>query len=154
MEELVDYYPYGKLSFADPIHKFDSYDISDKDKKILKDLASKKAEIADSPVHQEKTKMWKALNSLKEVRPLVWINEIPWHEMNVNDELILKTSTEFTKFLETRLRRTIYQCEHMRVDMVVEPTIPCYFVISDSGFGISENVKISKTDESSDIYSR
>ena len=74
--------------------------------------------------------------------------------MNVGDELTLKTSTEFSRFLETRLRRTIYQWEHMKVDMVVEPTIPCYLVVSDSGFGISEQVKISKTDESSDIYSR
>ena len=30
MEELVDYYPYGKLSFADPIRKFKDYTISNK----------------------------------------------------------------------------------------------------------------------------
>jgi len=154
MEELVDYYPYRKLSFADPIKRFKDYSISNKDKKILKKLAIKKAEITELPVHEEKIRMWKDLNSLKEVRPLVWINEIPWHEMNVNDELTLKTGTEFSKFLETRLRRTIYQWEHMRVDMVVEPTIPCYLVVNDTGFGISEQVKISKTDEISDIYSR
>lgn len=154
MEELVDYYPYGKLSFADPIRKFKDYTISNKDKKILKELAKRKSEIVELPIHKDKIKMWKDLNSLKEVRPLVWINEIPWHEMNVDDELTLKTSTEFSRFLETRLRRTIYQWEHMRVDMVVEPTIPCYLIVGDSGFGISEQVKISKNDESSDIYSR
>lgn len=154
MEESVIYYPYGRTSSADPIRKFKDYTISNKDKKILKELAKRKSEIAELPIHKDKIKMWKDLNSLKEVRPLVWIANIPWHEMNVNDELTLKTSTEFSRFLEIRLRRTLYQWEHMRVDMVVEPTIPCYLVISDSGFGISEQVKISKTDESSDIYSR
>jgi len=154
MEELADYYPYGKLSFADPIKKFKDYIISNRDKKILRELAKRKSEIAELPIHKEKIKFWKNLNSLKEVRPLVWVNEIPWHEMNVDDELTLKTGTEFSKFLETRLRRTIYQWEHMRVDMVVEPTIPCYLVVNDTGFGILEQVKISKTDEISDIYSR
>lgn len=97
MEELVDYYPYRKLSFADPIKRFKDYTISNKDKKILKELAKRKSEIAELPIHKEKIKMWKDLNSLKEVRPLVWINEIPWHEMNVNDELALKTGTEFSR---------------------------------------------------------
>lgn len=160
MEELVYNYPYGRTSSADPIRDRirnpirKDYTISNKDKKILKELAKRKSEIAGLPIHKDKIKMWKDLNSLKKVRPLVWINDIPWHEMNVDDELTLKTSTEFSRFLETRLRRTIYRWKHMRVDMVVEPTIPCYLVVSESGFGISEQVKISKTDESSDIYSR
>jgi len=95
MEELVDYYPLGKLGFADPVSKFKDYTVSSEDKKILRQLAQKKAEIASLSIHKEKIKMWKDLNSLKEVRPLVWINEIPWHEMNFNDELTLKTKTEF-----------------------------------------------------------
>lgn len=150
----MDHYPYGKLSFADPIKRFDNYVVTTGDKEILRELAKRKAEIAELPIHLEKIRMWKALNSLDEVRPLVWINEIPWHEMNVDDELTLKTNTEFSKFLETRLRRTIYGWEHMPVDMVVEPNIPCYLVVNDTGFGISEQVRISKTDETSDIYSR
>ena len=154
MEELVDYYPYGRISYADPIGKFKNYIILNKDKKILRELAKRKSKIAEFPIHKDKIKMWKDLNSLKETRPLVWICGIPWHEMNVNDELSLKTGTVFSRFLETRLRRTIYQWEHMRVDMVVEPTIPCYLVVSDSGFRISEQVRLSKVDESSDVYSR
>jgi len=154
MEENINRYPYGRTSSTEPIKKFENYIILNKDKEVLKELAKRKSKIAELPIHKDKIKMWKDLNSLKEVRPLVWINEIPWHEMNVDDELTLKTSTEFSRFLETRLRRTIYQWEHMRADMVVEPTIPCYLVVSDSGFGISEKVKISKNDKNSDIYSR
>jgi hypothetical protein len=31
------------------------------------------------------------INDPEAVRPLVWINEIPWHEINVADELTLRT---------------------------------------------------------------
>lgn len=32
--------------------------------------------------------MWKKLNGLEKVKPMIWINEIPWHEMNIDDELM------------------------------------------------------------------
>lgn len=154
MEELAFCYPLRKLNSVDNGEIFDSYVISKKDKDILKELAIQKAEIAELTIHKEKIELWKKLNSLKKVRPLIWINEIPWHEMNFNDELTLKTDTTFAKFLETRLRRTIYQWNHTPGDMVVEPTLPCYLIINDTGFGISEKVEIAKTDKDSDIYSR
>lgn len=42
----------------------------------------------------------------------------------------------------------------MPVDSIVEPTITCYLVVDDTGFGISEQVKIAKTNDESEIYSR
>ena len=50
----------------------------------------KLAEIAALPVHQEKARLWQKLNDLESERPMVWINEIPWHEMNVDGELTLR----------------------------------------------------------------
>ena len=35
----------------------------------------------------------------------------------------------------------------MPADMVVEPEIPCYLVVNDGGFGISEQVRISNYKE-------
>ncbi|NPV53724.1 MAG: hypothetical protein HPY71_09400 [Firmicutes bacterium] len=128
--------------------------ISKKDKQILRELVEKVAEIAALPVQQEKAGMWKRLNGLERVKPMIWINEIPWHEMDVNGELELKTEDEFCRMLETGLRQTIYQWEHMRGDMVVEPKIYCPLVIYDTGFGISEDVDIVRTDEKSSIISR
>lgn len=154
MEELAFCYPLEKLNFADAGHGIREYLVTDEEKKSLRELAKEKAEIASLPVHEEKIDMWKRLNSLGQTRPLIWINEIPWHEMDVEGELRLTTSTGFAQFLETRLRRSIYQWKHMRADMVVEPTLSCYYKIYDSGFGISEDVDIATTDEASDIYSR
>ena len=98
--------------------------------------------------------MWKKLNSLKPVRPLVWICDIPWHELDVNDELTNRTTTDFSIFLETRLRRSIYQWEHMRADTVIEPTLPCYLIIYDGGFGITINKRTAKIDKKSDTISQ
>jgi hypothetical protein len=154
LEELVFCYPLEKLNFSDPGDRIKDYSVTGSEKNILRELAEKKAEIAALPVQKEKIGMWKKLNSLEQTRPLVWINEIPWHEMDFEDELMLTTESPFAQFLETRLRRSVYQWKHMRADMIVEPTMPCYNKISDSGFGISEDVEIATTDDESDIYSR
>jgi hypothetical protein len=58
-----------------------------KEKTVLRRLAEELAGIAMLPVHREKMGLWRRLNGLKQIRPMVWINEIPWHEMNVNNEL-------------------------------------------------------------------
>ena len=109
--------------------------ISDKDKSILCHLAEKQAEIASLPIHKEKIAEWAQLNSNKPSRPLVWINEIPWHEMDVNGELELKTRTPFCRQIEQTLRRTIYQWNHMPTDMVVEAKFYSPLVTHDTGFG-------------------
>ena len=93
------------------------------DLKILRNLGKKYAEIASLPVQDERINMWKILNDLKKVKPLIWINEVCWNEMDINDELKINTSSIFCQRIETELRRTLYQWEHIQGDMVVEPII-------------------------------
>ena len=69
--------------------------------------------------------MWQKLNDLNQERPMVWINEIPWHEMNVNDELTVQTQHPWARELETNLRRTVYQWKHMPCDMIVNDYLDC-----------------------------
>ena len=154
MEEMSFHYPLRKTSETSPPADFEDFSISEKDKKILQGLAQKKAEIANLEVQQEKISLWKKLNSLQEVRPLIWINEIPWNEMDYDNELTLQTSSEFSRFLELRLRRVLYSWKHMPADMVVEDNMICYFYITNTGFGIGEDVVIAETDKTSDVYSR
>lgn len=120
----------------------------------LKTLASRLADIAALPVHAEKKSLWQNLNDLKSFRPMVWINEIPWHEMNVNDELTLQTKHPWARELETRMRRTIYQWNHMKADMVVSSFLECPLSIHSTDFGIHEDVDIKKTDAANEIVSR
>ncbi|MCX5642830.1 MAG: hypothetical protein NTY10_06360 [Candidatus Omnitrophica bacterium] len=116
-----------------------------KDRDILRKLAEQQAKIAALPIHRETIAGWKRLNGLKPGRPLVWITEVPWPElMKTEKELQLQATDEFLRGVESRFRMTIYQWEHFRGDMVVEPKFYFYPVIHDTGFGIQEESDIIK----------
>ncbi len=125
--------------------------VSSEDRSILRSLAEQVAEIAALPIHKETAAEWRRLNTLKKGRPMVWINEIPWHEMNYNDELTLRSRDEFCRSVEWQLRTTIYQWKHMRADMIVEPVFYCNLVIHDSGFGIHEEGRLIPQSEAGGI---
>ncbi len=128
--------------------------VTQKDKDVLKKLGTEIAEIASLPVHKVKAALWRKLNDLESTRPMVWINEIPWHEMNVDDALTLQCQHPWAKALEENLRKTIYQWKHMPGDMVVNDYLDCPLIIHSSNFGIIEDVDILKTDENNGVYSR
>lgn len=109
---------------------------SHKDREILRELAKQVAEIAALPVQQETIRLWKAHNARKPVRPMVMIDQVCWHEMDVDHELTLRTGGALSRHLETDLRRTLYAWRHMRADMVVEPFLSIHKVVRNSGFGI------------------
>lgn len=112
--------------------------ISGRDQDILGKLIERKSEIASNTCHAQKKRLWQELNDLKPRRPMVWINEIPWGEMEVNNELQLRTEDPLLKRVEKRLRRQTYKWEHMPADMVVEDRLRSPLVIQDSGYGIKE----------------
>lgn len=112
--------------------------ILEKDKTILRKLATEVAAIADLPIQKQKADMWRRLNRLEPVKVMLWINEIPWQEMG--PELELKTSSKFCRSYEMQLRRMLYQWRHMRGDMVIEPKILCPLLVDDTGFGIDANM--------------
>lgn len=127
-------------------------DVRDRD--ILRGLASEIAEIAALPVHRERASLWTRLNDLESVRPMVWINEIPWHEMNVDGELDLRCRHPWARDQERDLRRTIYQWNHLPGDMVVSDFLTCPLALHSTDFGIIEEVDVVRTDAESDIVSR
>jgi hypothetical protein len=120
----------------------------------LRALAEEWAAAAALPIQRERAELWRRLNDLEPVRPLVWINEIPWHEMNVDDELTLRCQDPFAREHEVRLRQALYQWRHMPGDMILEPVYDSPLVVHDSGFGITEDVDIARTDAASGIVSR
>lgn len=128
--------------------------LPEKDRSVLRRLAAAQAGIAALPIHKEKAELWRRLNDLEPVRPMVWINEIPWHEMDVDGELMLQTRDPWAREVETGLRRLIYQWRHMPGDMIVDDYLSCPLVIHSTGFGLSEDVDIVRTDAASDVVSR
>ncbi|HMK96223.1 MAG TPA: hypothetical protein VK425_01690 [Acidimicrobiales bacterium] len=124
------------------------------DKKVLRGLGERVAAVAALPVQEQTAANWRALNGLRAVKPLVWIDEVPWHEMNVDGELDLRTTSEWARYHETELRRLIYQWEHMPADMVVENAVYSPLVVRNSAFGIDEDVDVAITDVASSVVSR
>jgi hypothetical protein len=137
-----------------PPQKITDIHLKPAEKEVLRSLAFELAGIAALPVHREKAELWRRLNDLDSVRPMVWINEIPWHEMNANGELTARTEHLWARELETRLRRALYQWRHMPGDMIVNEELECPLAIYSTDFGIHEDVDIARTDAASDIVSR
>ena len=121
------------------------------DKDVLRELAKKLSEIAAMPIQNETIALWKANNTLKPVRPMAIIDQIPWHEMDVNGELELRCTDEFCRRLETQLRRTLYRWNHMPADLVVEAKVNVPKVFRDTGFGIVCKDITSVRDEKNDV---
>lgn len=132
----------------------DQMGYSKKDMVILRELGKEIAEITSLPVNEERKELRRRISNLEKAKPIIHIYEIPWHEMDVNDELKLRTKDSFCQDIEMDLRRTLYQWRYMQGDMVVEPVIEQPLCIHDTGFGIAEEVDIARTDVNSDVVSR
>lgn len=132
----------------------EAIELGPRDKDILRKLAGELARIAALPAHREKAVLWQKLNDLQSVRPMVWINEVCWHEMNAGDELTLQCEHPWAREQEVELRRTLYQWRHLPGDMIISDYLACPLAIHSSDFGIMEQVDIIKTDEANDVVSR
>ena len=119
--------------------------ISDHDKTVLRRLAEQRAEIAALPVQEERRELWRRLNDLEPVKPLVWVNEICWWEFVEEEDLQLQTQDSWAQGLETQFRQELYQWEHLPGDMIVDREIWCPLAISDTGFGIGTEADYSAT---------
>ena len=138
--------------WANHLHK--KIALSSAEKDCLRRLAERISEIAALPIHKEKAQLWRRLNDLEPTRPLVWVTEEPWHELNVNDELTLVCHAPWARDLEQSLRRTIYSWTHYPCDFVVNNFIESPLAINSTGFGITEDVDIARTDQVSSVVSR
>ena len=125
-----------------------------KDIDVLRRLAGELAEIAALPVHREKARLWQRLNDLRSERPMVWINEICWHEMDVDGELTIVAEHPWARDQERDLRRTLYQWRHLPGDMIVSDFLACPLAVHSTDFGIIEDVDVVRTDARSDVVSR
>jgi len=64
------------------------------DKAIVRELAKQVKDLAGDEVNKKRIARSRAMHSLKPGRPLVWIDEIPWHEMDIDGALALRCETK------------------------------------------------------------
>ena len=88
------------------------------DAKVLRSLAWRYSEVAYSSKNAENIRLHKAVNDLRQIRPVVLIDELPWHEMKINDELTLQCEEPIC---EERMvfSANLYKSKYMPADMVV-----------------------------------
>ena len=110
---------------------------------LVRDLAKQIAEIASLPVQQEKAELWRRLNRLDPVRPMVMLQmaeDSAWPDTGIADTL--QCADPFLRRQELVLRRLLYQWEHQAGDMVVDGVVHLPLAISDTGIGLER-----KTDD-------
>ena len=109
-----------------------------KDTNIVRDLAKRAAEIAALPVQGEKRGMWRRLNDLDPVRPMVLIfgGGITWTEID-DDSLVERASDPWYRAQEKYWRQLLFRWEHLPCDMVIEPFVECPMTIINTGCGFS-----------------
>jgi hypothetical protein len=105
----------------------------EQDREILRELAEKLAGAAALPVNEERRRLWRALNGLKPVRPMVTISQVCWNEINADDKLTLRCTDSECKRYEDHIRKTLYQWEYFPADMVIDPYIRVGKAINNFG---------------------
>ncbi len=115
---------------------------SQHDTKVLRSLAARCRQIADSPENLELKRRWTALNDLKhEGPPLLLVSpEGSWQEIAAT--LNFECENQQARHWEYSLRQTLYQHDVIRDDAAFDPTftVGCPVTISDFGIPFKQSL--------------
>lgn len=128
--------------------------LSIQERDILQSLAKQYADIASLPEQKTRRILWVKLNEQKMERPLVLLDQIPWHEMDVDGLLLNQVKDDYWRGIETQLRQTIYRWRYMRADMVVNPYITLPRPIDNTGWGITTQRETLSLDSANDVVAQ
>ncbi len=109
--------------------------IREKDRAILRGLASRIAEIAADPIMEERKSLWNKMNSLRGERPMILTEA-----MGIGDEAMpfnkLECEGDWAKNLERTMREKIFHFEEIGDDFIVHPFISWNNAISATDYGV------------------
>ncbi|MDD5603185.1 MAG: hypothetical protein PHG48_03745 [Eubacteriales bacterium] len=120
---------------------------------LLRKLAYEYSLIAGNPKNAENIKLHKAVNDLKQVRPVVLFGPLPWNEMNIDGELTLQCNDKFLQSVEWYFRTNIYRNRHMPADTAIPTYLPVEKVVFTTGTGLDVNEELLITEKESNIRS-
>ncbi|MCL6557432.1 MAG: hypothetical protein K6U74_01280 [Firmicutes bacterium] len=111
--------------------------VSPKERQVLRELASRVAELAARPEQEEKKKLWRLHNALQPTRPPIFCDpENGWNEIITEDQM--QCENEVARLWEITLRKEIFWGESMGDDRVIEPYFNVPHVYTESGWGMRE----------------
>ena len=107
--------------------------ISTEDRRVIRELAKRLADIAASPEEAEKSRLWKACNDLAPERPMVLATQQPWDELAAA-WLRLEWESEEARSLETAMRRRLIYCDHVPDDRPLTGTWDVEVVVNNVSY--------------------
>lgn len=119
----------------------------------LRKLATEYASLAFTQTQNEKKALWLSLNSGQMQRPMVLVDQIPWHEMDIDGCLKNVVQDPYWRMVETQLRQDIYKATYFQTDLVLPSYILLPRPIENTGFGITVDEQIAVTDASNPVVS-
>ncbi|MDO4297031.1 MAG: hypothetical protein Q4C59_00975 [Lachnospiraceae bacterium] len=123
------------------------------DERILRELAVKYREAAFTEENRKKKELQKAVNDLHMIRPVVLIDELPWHELDINGELTLMCQDPYLREIEAQMRQMLYRHKYIPADLVLPEAIRVEKVIHTTGIGIGIQEETRATDAANKIVS-
>ncbi|MFI3236675.1 MAG: hypothetical protein R3Y47_01450 [Lachnospiraceae bacterium] len=119
----------------------------------LRELAKRYMEVASLPIQREKMELWKKFNRNDRSRPMVTINQLPWHELAVEQDFQRCGVQGFLGDIESNMISALYKWKHFPVDMVVEPYLNIGYSVTNSGYGIEAQEHTLSNDTKNNIVS-
>jgi hypothetical protein len=113
--------------------------ITGKDRTIIRDLAKQLAEIEAWPIMEEKRKLWRSLNRMERVRPLVMLSNGTWHETGGFIDRELKCEDKDARIYEWSYLSAIWTFNNIKDDSVCQANAYTPIVMHSPGYGIEEH---------------
>jgi len=111
------------------------YRVDPDEQTILRSLACRVAELAELPIQAERQKLWTDNLSLKETRPLIFIDpELAWYE--ILPHTVLQCRNGLARVWEYRLRKEIFWQERIGDDRVCRREFSYQDIVHISDFGV------------------
>lgn len=101
---------------------------------VLRDLAKHYAEIIADPAQQEKIALWKALNRLEPVRPMVHLSNSAWDQ--TLDESVFVCTDEWARAQERSFRYHLWMWRHLKDDFVFDDAVYVPVVVRTGSWGV------------------
>jgi len=123
------------------------------EKQVLRELAKRYAEIASTDAQKQLRRRMTEHNDLKVGRPLVWIEEVPWHEMNIDNELTPRCEDPLAHNMEWFFRKKLFQHTYFPGDVYFEDAYMLRKTINISSNGMEVKEETIVKDAKNNILS-
>jgi len=121
------------------------------DREILRELAKRYVDIATPERFEKTSALHRAVNDLKMIRPVVLMDELPWHEMDADGSLVLYCEDQNARRTETYFRRMLYMDRYLPVDTLFPPYLAVGPTFKNSGDGVAVEEKIIRQEDGNHI---